>query len=704
MNEVIPIDLGLTDQEEFERAVSDIASAWPALKPPNHIRICEGAAAILRVARPGSAPIPWSPLEAPYMVEPIDTLGSRIHSAVCFVGPSQSGKTMGLGEGWMAHNVVNDPGDMLIVQMTQDKAREYSKQRIDRAIINSPELLKMLGRAQDDNTHDKLFRNGMWLRLAWPTATNLSSTSYRYTFGTDYDRWPDNIDNEGDGFTLMQARVRTYLSRGMTAVESSPGRPLNDPHWKPATPHEGPPVTGICGIYNRGDRRRHFWQCPHCTEFIRVDPGLGLFHLPDEQQLLEDIRKVDFGRMSEQYARLVCPHCGALVSQDHKYAMNLGGRWLIEGLSIDNQGRISGTPRSSTIASFWLSGIAAAYIGWETLINKYLQALLEYRLTGIELPLQTTINTDQGLPYISRQILEQARDVPLKERKNDELERYVCPDDTRCLLASVDVQGGRHARFVVEVHAVCEGLKEVPIDRYELRWSRRPGIGADEFAPIDPASYAEDWDVLTEKVVDATYRTSDPEKSMKVLAVICDSGGEDGVTDKSYEWKRRLRAAGKSQFVYLCKGDDKLTDSMFRETWVGSKTGRGDVPLMLLNSNRLKDVVSATMKRTDPGGSYYDFPGWLSDAYFDELEGEVRMLSGKWKKVKRNESFDLCYYIKALQMILRIDRIRDWGAVPEHLRSMFDGNTSLVQKVKKVTAEESAPPRERPVSRSSYMR
>lgn len=706
------MQLAFNDAEEFEVALRDIAQAWPALKPPNHVRISEGAAAVLRVSRPGNSPIFWSAAETPYMVEPLNTLASRVHSAVCFVGPAQTGKTMALGEAWMAHNVVNDPGDMLIVQMTQDKAREYSKQRIDRAIKNSPDLQAMLGRAQDDNTHDKLFRNGMWLRIAWPTATNLSSTSYRYVFGTDYDRWADNIDGEGDGFTLMGKRTTTYLSRGMVAVESSPGRLLKDPHWKPATPHEGPPVGGICGIYNRGDRRRQYWQCPHCNEFLRVDPGLGLFGLPDTRQLLEDIRTIDIGRMASQYARLVCPTNGCIITQDLKYDMNQAGVWLAEGLTIDGARRISGDARQSSIASFWLGGIAAAYVTWDTLIMKFLQALLEYRMNGSELPLQTTINTDQCLPYISRALIEQASETPLHERVDSTVERYVVPDDTRFVLASVDVQGGRNARFVVEVHAHGDNGKETVVDRYEIRRSNRPGVGEDEFAPLDPASYPEDWDILTEKVVKATYRTSNPDISVPVLRTIVDTGGEDGVTDKAYAWKRRLRQKGLSAKVVLSKGDPKLKGFMFRETWVGSKVGRGDIPLMLLNPNALKDIVDGCIRRNDANGPHYVFPAWLNRAYFDELEGEVRLPDGTWKKVKRNESFDLCYMQKALLFILGADKIVDWNDPPAWALPVLHGNPEAIHAAKPVTprqalvaaaAQEEPQVEERRVIMSSYL-
>ena len=52
------------------------------------------------------------------MIEPMDMLASRQHEAVCFVGPARTGNTTGLLDGWLSHIVTNDPGDMLVVQMS----------------------------------------------------------------------------------------------------------------------------------------------------------------------------------------------------------------------------------------------------------------------------------------------------------------------------------------------------------------------------------------------------------------------------------------------------------------------------------------------------------------------------------------------------------------------------------------------------------
>jgi phage terminase large subunit GpA-like protein len=698
---------------EFEAALSDVCSSWQALQPPNRMTVADGAAKNFIVTRPGGGSGPWNPHETPYMVEPLNTWASRVHSGMVFVGPAQTGKTAALGEGALAHFVANDPGDMLIVQMTQDKAREYSKQRIDRMIRNSPLLKRFIARSQDDNTHDKLFVNGMWLRIAWPTATNLSSTSYRYVYGTDYDRWPENIDGEGDGWTLMGKRITTFLSRGMACVESSPGFDIADPNYRLSTPHEAPPVGGVLGVYNRSDRRRWYWGCPHCRESFEAKPGLGLFGLPPEEQLLEDVRNLDIDRFAKQYARVPCPICEAIIPRQEREGMNQRGVWLPDGVRRDALGRLSGTPRTSSIAGFYLGGVAATYVSWETLIRKHMQALLDFALTNDELSLKTTANTDQSLPYTPRHLVEAARGAQRPaDRAIPDMPRFVAPDWTRFVVASVDIQGGARARFVVQVHAVGEHLQQALIDRYAITDSEREGPDGLP-APIDPAAHPEDWDLLTKHVVRATYRTSREGREIRVYAVGVDSGGEAGVTDKAYAWYRRLRLIGEHHRVRLFKGMETKVDWHVRETMVGSKQGQGDIPLQLLNSNLFKDMVSNGLAVREPGPGYYHFPlprgpknpgGWLMSSFFDELQAEIRNPDGTWTQVKaRNESFDLCCYNRALCMILGCDRRGFWAAPPAWALPLDENSEVMDAQARRDMKAEPTVPRERQVRRSGYL-
>ena len=727
------LEIGVYDLDSIDhraRARYDVASSMGALRSPKRVSVSMGAAESLMIKQPGQEGMYWSAEETPYMVEPIDMLASRIHEAVCFVGPARSGKTVGFTDAWMAHNVVNDPGDMAIIQMSQEKAREFSKTRVDRALRYSPKLQALKSTsAHMDNTHDKMFRHGMMLRIGWPTVTNLSGSEYRYITVPDYDRTPDDVEGEGSKFQLALKRTQTFLSRGMCAVESSPGRPLVDPKWTPATKHEAPPTggkdgSGILGIYNISDRRRWHWKCLDCKHWYEAKPGLELFKLPTFEELVADVRKMDVDVIAAEFAYVHCPHCGSRVEHKWKQQMNaystkLG--WWGENQTRNKFDELRGEPGSSLIAGFWLGGVAANYQTWKSIIQRYLNGLRDYVTTESEQGLQTSANLDQGVPYMSQHLVsEKVNANDPKERKDDGMPRYVIPEWCRTLIASCDVQGGKNGRFEIQVHGFGEFGEQAIVDRFHINKSMRLGMG-EEYAPLDPAAFQEDWDVLTEQVLRITYRTSHAGLEFPVKLLVIDTGGEhigpqEGVSEKAYNYWRGLRQISLQHRVMLTKGNNTKTDWVIKETRVGKRHGKdsGDVSLYLLNVNILKDQVSAGVKRTTPGPGYIHFPGWFPEAAFDELNAEVRHPDGTWHKVRRrNETLDLCVMIRAGYMRLGIDKIVNYSTPPAWLQVIGPGHPEVITSEQRRLMQANKPvpieratgqPRERRSSRSSYIR
>ena len=669
----LPTDDFAGQAEHLRRIRHDIASTYTAFAPSDRTPVSEAVGKIMYIRNQGGLSGYWSVKETPYMKGPMDDLGSRLYESVCFVGPARTGKTAALVDGFICRNVVNDPGDMLIVQMTQDKAREYSRVTVDRMLRSSPRMRELIALGgPSDNTHDKMFNHGMWLRIAWPTASNLSGTTYRYVAITDRDRMPDDIDGEGDVYKLGVKRTTTFQSRGKTVIESSPGRDLTDPAWTPASPHEAPPTSGILGLYNQSDRKRFYWSCPHCSFHFEASPGLKLFGLPDELELIEDIRSVNIDRMAKDYNRIFCPECGCAILPSDKQRMNENGIWLPEGLHFDNDNNIVGEAVHSSISGYWLGGVAAAYQTWDSLISRYLQGLRDYALSGSELALKATINTDQGMPYTPRVLVHSAAVKHGPESRKEDLPRHIIPSDAKFILATVDVQAGQSPRFDVQITAVGHNGEMWVVDRFELRESvARQGYGEGTFAPIDPAKYSEDWDTLTEKVVFASYKTEFEGYEMIPRLTVVDANGEEGVTSNAYAWYRRLRQRNNHTNVILAKGASAKNAHLVRETMVGSTRGiggkenKGDIPLYLLNTAVFKDTLFNNMERKIPGAGYIHISEWFPPRIFEELKAEVRLPDGTYKKVrKRNETIDLFVYAYMALVRLGADRPGFWDNPP----------------------------------------
>jgi phage terminase large subunit GpA-like protein len=599
---------------------------------------------------------------APYMVEPADTLTAREFEGLIFVGPAQSGKTQSLILNFLAYSVIVDPMDMAIFSPTMTMARDFSIRRVDRLHRFSPEVgNKLLPDRDADNKYDKSYRSGTYLTLGWPTVSQFAGRPIGRLMLTDYDRMPDDIEGDGNPYDLASKRATTFGSFAMTLAESSPSRALESPKWISTSPHEAPPTKGILALYNRGDRRRFYWPCKHCSHWFE-----GNFkHLQFDASLSP--------AQAGAKAVMLCPSCGGRITFDDRQYMLEIGVWLRDGEYI-RDGQIQGEGRHSRIASFWLNGVAASFISWAKLVSIYLDATADYEKTGSQEALKKFYNNDLGEPYINKSSeLERLPEV-LKSRAFKLPEREV-PPNVRFLIAAIDVQTNM---FVVQVYGVLPGapFDLAVIDRYNIYKSKRFDGDGDALW-CKPGTYLEDWDLITEQVLNRSYPLSDGSgRLMKIKMTACDSGGRDGVTVNAYNYWRKLKDERLSARFYLVKGEGAsgkpravigYPDSSRKDRLAGA---RGDVPVLFLNSNILKDDVLGRLDCTVPGKGMLLMPDWLPDSFFVELCAETRSADGWAKPGKtRNEAWDLTYYALGLLVspIIRIEQIL-WTDPPSWAR------------------------------------
>lgn len=90
------------------------------------------------------------------------------------------------------------------------------------------------------------------------------------------------------------------------------------------------------------------------------------------------------------------------------------------------------------------------------------------------------------MPYLPRASMEQRKSELLEQRAEPVPSRSV-PDGVNFLVATVDVQAGRHRRFVVQVTGYGSRGERWIIDRYNITQSLRSDCDG-ESQRIDPAS------------------------------------------------------------------------------------------------------------------------------------------------------------------------------------------------------------------------
>lgn len=669
----------------YARASAVTRDVIEMVRPPSRTPLSQTARELLYVEQSGSMS-PWDGDLTPYMAEPMDCLKSRLYDSVIFAGPARTGKTVGIIDGWIMDTVAQDFADMLVVQISEDKAREYSKKRLQRCFDASPRVKQALSPSKhDNNVHDIKTRSGNFLKIGWPSKTIFASSDWRRVAITDYDRIPLDIGGEGSAFTLAGKRTQTFMSSGMVLAESSPGHIITDPAYRPATPHEAPPTLGILSLYNLGDRRLFMWQCPDCGDFFE----------PDFELLQFDREETDPAKASK-HVEMACPCCGATFTESQrvngkpfKIEANSTGLWLPEGCHLDQNRIMTGTPRATRTASFWQKGPTAAFQTWNQLVYKFAAAMKVYRDTMDYEDLKATVNVDQGKAFTPPRSSE--RDAGTLQGRAADIGVKVVPDWARFAIASIDVQGGtKTRRWEVQVEVFGEGLESAIIDRFKIEKSKRKDKDDPEkFVRVMPGTYLEDWDLITEKVLAKTYLIDDgSNRRLPILRTLCDSNGEDGVTDNAYAYYRALKKKGLHHRFMLVKGSSRKAAPVVEKRYPDNtkRTDRkakvsGDVPVWFLNTDRVKDLVSASLSRPEPGPRYVHFPSWLPESFYDELTAEDRDATGHWEKVSaRNEAFDLMAYARAGLIVLKADRITDWDSAPSWAQPL-DSNPEVIMGV-----------------------
>lgn len=677
-----------------------VVQAAAAARPPERLTVSQAAEKYRFLNNPGSYVGPLKNDMTPYLIEPMDTLQSLDFTGMVFAGPAQCAKTE-MVMNWLTYSAVCDPADMMIVQTTNTTARDFSMRRVDRMHRHSPEVGKLLIHGkQGDNVFDKHYQSGMMLTLSWPAINELSGKPIPRGWLTDYDRMPEDINGEGSAFDLARKRGTTFGRHAMWAAESSPGFAIENPKWQRKTPHEAPPTRGILALYNKGDRRRWFWDCVQCHG--KFEPTFELLDWPDTTDKME----------AAEAAVLKCPHCDTVYHHNPvgdmpgKHDMNRGGRWIKDGMLWRRDGSITGNSTRSTIASFWLKGVAAAFSDWKTLVFNYLAAEEEYESNGSEESLKTTINTDQGEAYLPKSMANDRVPETIKARAKP-LGTKVVPDGVRFIIATVDVQKNR---FVVQVHGIALNKDVYVIDRFEVKKSKRVDEDG-ERKWVNPGAYPEDWKLLAEEVLLKTYPLGDDSgRQMAIKLVLCDSGGKEGTTANAYQFVRWLRSpddveegdtkdeatyrweAGMAGRFMLVKGAStknaprvavSYPDSQRKDRAAGA---RGEIPVLMLNVNTLKDSVDHRLDRTEAGGRFV-FADWLPDTFYAELTVEVKHPVKGWINPKsyRNESWDLLAYCLAglLTPMIGIERWNleeppSWAEDWDHNDLVF--NPEVVQK------------------------
>lgn len=203
----------------------------------------------------------------------------------------------------VAYNIAEDPATILVFQPTDTKAKDWAKDELKPLLRDMPIVgEKIIKTREDDLTMKKAFFGGYISSRGGTSVNNYASATARDVVFDEYDRFPDDVDSEGDPYALGVKRIESYWN-GKVIIGSTPR--VKD-HSKTEDK------------FNETDMRYRYLPCPHCNHLQILEfPNLII---PKEYR--DGVKN-----WKTEDTKLRCINCEELIEHKEKKKMDAAGRW-----------------------------------------------------------------------------------------------------------------------------------------------------------------------------------------------------------------------------------------------------------------------------------------------------------------------------------------------------------------------------------------
>lgn len=555
-----------------------------------------------RILPPTSAaPGPWRTSRTPYLRGIMDELSplSPFEKVVVQAG-AQLGKTEALLNfvGFVIHN---SPSLIMLVMPTVSMVKRNTSTRIDPLIADCPVLAERVvpagSRDPGNSQFRKRFVGGELVMTGANSAAELCSTPVCYLAMDECDRYPGDVDEEGDPAELAIQRTATYRGRRKILMLSTP---------------KNKGESRIEAAYLESDRRVFEVPCKDCGTFselrwanIAWPKASGeLPYTADGVVVWPQPAAVDRDRRDLAY--WWCPECGRIHHEHDKPALLAGGRWRA---TAEGDGRTAG---------FRVSQLVSPWVTWGEIAQKHAAAGKD------PARLRVFVNTVLAETW-EDQSGERIEPASIAERVERGDWKAMLPRGVAALTASVDTQDDR-----LEVEIVGWG-------KDEESWS------IDYVQLFGDTSKREVWQELDE-LLQRTFPHTLAVPDMAISAVCIDTQGHNSAMAYNFVRDKQARR------VWGIKGHNMHGKAIWPRK--PSHKNKGRIPLYLVGVSAAKEVIYSRLKIAEPGPGFMHFPADRPDTYFAKLVSEtVKTVYVKGRPTlvwdaggRRNEALDLKVY------------------------------------------------------------
>lgn len=554
----------------------------------------------------------WSTDRNPMMRECMDAYNDpRIHTIVLMTS-SQVGKSETLNN-ILGYAIHINPGPCMFIQPTLDRMKDYSKKRIAPMLRDTPALNSVMvsngERDGDDTIFSKAFVGGHLSMVGANSSSALASQPIRDILADEVDRYPRDVDDEGDPLSLAVVRTTTFSNRKIIVTST------------PTVKNE----SRIEEEFENSDKRFYMVPCPHCDEYQRLvwkdSKGQNRLIWETDPGNPEMVTSVNY----------VCVN-GCVIENHNKSEMFARGEW-------------QATAPFNGVAGFHLNALYSVWLSWKELAERFIKSKKSVET------LKVFVNTMLGETW---DVNNEKSDIEgIEDRCTSNkcahlsmMEDVEVPAGALIITAGVDTQPNR-----LECEIVAWGAGE---ESWSLDYQIIYGDTS------QPAPWIELKEILMrEWVCERTTWDGLPLKR-RITAMGIDSGGHN-----SQDVYNFVRANGSMNRVFAVHGLPRGEKAIISRP---SKVAPG-IFTRGVGTNIAKDAIFAHLKLTKPGEGYCHFPQGYPDEYFKQLTSEkkVRKLKkfdkndphgrSQWtyKKIRpRNEALDCRVYAYAMLHLLQV--------------------------------------------------
>lgn len=204
----------------------------------------------------------------------------------------------------VAFDIVEDPCPQLIFQPNDKKAGEWSKKEL-KPMIRDMKVVdkKILKTREDNNLNYKAYPGGFIESRGGKSANNYASATAKKVRFDEYDRFPDDVEGEGNPYELGKKRTESYWN-GQVMIGSTPTVKY---HSKTES------------VFNETDKMFRFLPCPHCGHSQIIDFFRDIVW---EKEYREGVLT-----HLTNTAKMKCQGCDKLIDHKHKKQMDHKGQW-----------------------------------------------------------------------------------------------------------------------------------------------------------------------------------------------------------------------------------------------------------------------------------------------------------------------------------------------------------------------------------------